>query len=774
MPHSSNPHPAPPFLFLALLAFGTACGDGQTDTPQVERPNILLVTLDTTRRDALGCYGNPHGPTPNIDALAADGVRFTRAYTVAPLTIPAHSSIHTGLWPPRHGVRDNGDFFLGDGAITLAEVLREGGYATMASVGAEVTSHHWGFAQGFDAYFDDLGSAPTTRDNRWEVERPGDEVVDDAIGWLSSPERPDLPWFAWVHLFDPHHPYEAPLAHRARFEKRPYLAEVAFADDQVGRLLAAVGDLEDTLVMVVADHGEGLGAHGESLHGVLLYNATTLVPMVFRPPGGLEEPLAMDAPTSVVDLFPTALSVAGLTTPPGLDGVDLSPSLGLAPRSDFLVDRDVYVESLYAWHHFGWAPQHALVDMKYKLIDSTTPELYPRRDLGEQHDLATTEPARLEEMRRRLEALTERMVPEERTADRAELSAERIAQLQALGYMTGGAPTTEPEADLPDPVDRLPMLRRMEASRMAVQGGDLGKAQAQLEVILAEDPGLMPTRLLLAQVYQRQGDLEAALALVEEAVEMRDTTQTRIPLAMLSLQKGDTERALDLLAGVLESDPYLTLAWVPYLHTLLGLGRMEEVEAALTRARLLMPTAPFVLAMEGVLLAQKADFAHAEPLLVNALEADPALPLSNYWLGVIARERGDDAAAETYFLTEIALSTSALRARRELVALYARNGRYLQQFEALKEVRELEPPNGRTQLALGQALFNLGRYEESREEVRRCRALEPLNADCALLQANVLDKTGEHEQAITTYHEALALAGQEPPPEAGSPRPEGK
>jgi len=201
---------------------------------------------------------------------------------------------------------------------------------------------------------------------------------------------------------------------------------------------------------------------------------------------------------------------------------------------------------------------------------------------------------------------------------------------------------------------------------------------------------------------------------------------------------------------------------------------MEEVEAALTRARLLMPTAPFVLAMEGVLLAQKADFAHAEPLLVNALEADPALPLSNYWLGVIARERGDDAAAETYFLTEIALSTSALRARRELVALYARNGRYLQQFEALKEVRELEPPNGRTQLALGQALFNLGRYEESREEVRRCRALEPLNADCALLQANVLDKTGEHEQAITTYHEALALAGQEPPPEVGSPRPEGK
>jgi len=759
MPHASNPHP----LLLALLVFGMACGEGQPEPPAAGRPNILLVTLDTTRRDAVGCYGNPYDPTPNVDALAAQGVRFTRAYTVTPLTIPAHSSIHTGLWPPRHGVRDNGDFFLGDGALTLAEVLRESGYATMASVGAEVTSHHWGFAQGFDDYFDDLGPAPATRESRWEVERPADEVVDDAIAWLSDPERPDAPWFAWVHLFDPHHPYVAPLAFRARFDKRPYLAEVSFADDQVGRLLAAVGDLDDTFVIVVADHGEGLGSHGESMHGVLLYNATTLIPMVVRPPGGIAEGRAFDAPTSLVDLFPTALAAAGVPAPAGLDGVDLSPALGPDTPSDFLADRDVYVESLYAWHHFGWAPQHALVDMTHKLLDSTTPELYERLDLAEQHDLAAAEPVRLEEMRGRLDALSEQMVPSEHTADRAELSSERIAQLQALGYLTGGAPTTEPEASLPDPVARLPMLRRMEASRMAVQGGDLAKAQAQLESILAEDPGLMPTRLLLAQVHQQRGDLDGAQALLEEAVALRDSTQTELPLAMVLLQKGDTERALDLLAKVLETDPYLTLAWVPYLQTLLGLGRVDDVQGGLTRARLLMPTAPFVLAMDGVLAAQAGDFPHAEPLLVNALEADPALPLTNYWLGIIAKQRGDDAAAETYFLAEVSLSGTALRARRELVALYARNGRYLQQLEALKEIREMEPPNGLTQLAFGQALFNLGRYEESREEVGRCRALEPLNADCALLQANVYDKLGDHDRAVETYHEALALAGQEPP-----------
>ena len=172
--------------------------------------NILIITLDTTRADRLGCYGHPAGATPNLDALAERGARFDRAYTVTPLTIPAHSSLMTGLLPPRHGVRDNGDYFLSETADTLAERLSAGGYRTMASVGAEVTSHHWGFAQGFSAYFDDLDRGST--DNRWRVERPGREVVDDALGWLADQDSA-APWFAWVHLFDAHHPYTPPAEH---------------------------------------------------------------------------------------------------------------------------------------------------------------------------------------------------------------------------------------------------------------------------------------------------------------------------------------------------------------------------------------------------------------------------------------------------------------------------------------------------------------------------------------------------------------------------------
>ena len=202
-----------------------------------QRPNIILITLDTTRADVMGAYGGNPQATPAFDALASEGLLLDRAYTVTPLTIPAHSSLFTGLWPPRHGVRDNGDFFLSEGADTLAEHLLAQGYETMASVSAQVTSHHWGFAQGFNAFFDDMGSSQEAESNRWKVERPGESAMDDAVAWLEDRKTPDQPFFAWVHLFDAHHPYVPPQPYKSRFAGKPYLGEVATADAQVGRLL---------------------------------------------------------------------------------------------------------------------------------------------------------------------------------------------------------------------------------------------------------------------------------------------------------------------------------------------------------------------------------------------------------------------------------------------------------------------------------------------------------------------------------------------------------
>ena len=206
-------------------------------TPPPPRPSLVLVTMDTTRRDRVGAYGYALAHTPNVDRFAAEGIRFDRAYATVPLTTPAHSSIHTGVYPTKHGVHSNGDAVLPESLTTLAELLQASGYSTAAAVSAFVTTRAWNFDQGFDTYLDDLSGKEKA--NRWRQERPANEVVDDAIAWLTA-QPTDRPTFLWVHLYDPHRPYEAPAAWKAQVPDRPYDAELAFMDDQIGRLRAAV------------------------------------------------------------------------------------------------------------------------------------------------------------------------------------------------------------------------------------------------------------------------------------------------------------------------------------------------------------------------------------------------------------------------------------------------------------------------------------------------------------------------------------------------------
>ncbi|MFT7521444.1 MAG: arylsulfatase A-like enzyme, partial [Kiritimatiellia bacterium] len=388
-----------PRVFALVLVIGIVGGCYTAPVPPPP-PNFLLVTVDTLRADVLGSYGHRAGASPNIDRLAAQGTRFDRAYTVTPLTIPAHSSLFTGLYPPRHGVRDNGDAFLGPEAYTLAERLKQHGYATGAAVGAEVTSHHWGFAQGFDTYRDELGA--TAGGNRWAVERPANTVVDDALAILDE-RSTQGPWMQWVHVFDVHHPYTPPEPHLSQMSGRAYLGEVAWTDAQLGRLFDAVlarPDADRTWIVVLADHGEGLGAHGENTHGVLLYDPTTRIPLIVRPPGG-HASLVVDTPTSIVDIVPTLMALAGVKSDESLDGMDLSGQM----RGEPAPERSIYIESRYAHHHYGWAPLSALVNPQHKLIHGGRDHLFAATDLGEANDLSG-DPARLGQIRGDLDALS--------------------------------------------------------------------------------------------------------------------------------------------------------------------------------------------------------------------------------------------------------------------------------------------------------------------------------------------------------------------------------
>ncbi len=753
------------FTLLLLLA---ACGERDPKpAASAERPpNVLLITLDTLRADALGSYGAQVPSSPNLDALAQDSVRFTRAYTVTPLTIPAHSSIMTGMFPPRHGVRDNGDFFLSEGAITLAERLKVAGYRTMASVGAEVTSHHWGFSQGFDAYFDDMGGPEGDEQNRWRVERRGDAVVDDALSWLEQNGTGEQPFFAWVHLFDVHHPYEAPEPFASQFPRRPYLAEVAWTDSQVGRLLAWLQDkaqMDRTAVLVMADHGEGLGSHGESFHGVLLYNATTHIPMIVRPPGGLEAAARVSFPVSLVDVAPTVMGLAGL--PPGerLDGMDLGrwlvPSAG-APASP--VDRAVYLEALYGWRHYGWAPQRALVTDDAKFIDSTTPELYRRDDAQEKVNLAETAAAQATVLRERTATMYAAMKPDEALSAAAELSPERLAQLEALGYVTSGAETAGEGfgEGLPDPVTRLPSLKRLEDARAAMQSGDMVAAEATIRAIVAEEPGLDQAQNMLASALAAQGKVDEALGILATMDQRQPSANLKTAMGVMELRRLRLDHALVLLEAALEGDPYLGMAWTPYLHTLFLMGDLQRLGERSAHALTLLPDLAAAQAAQGVLLAIKGDVARAEPLLQRVHARDPLLPMVNYGLGLVATTRGDVDAAEGFYEEDVRSAPPALASRRELVRIYATQQRWAEQIAQLDVILKVQPGDMLSLRARAQARYNLKQYAEAEQDLERCLALDPSNAECKMLQANALKRLGRPEEAEAAYQEALRLKAE--------------
>ena len=759
-----------PISALLVLPLWLGCDD-VTPAPApapARRPNVLLVSPDTTRADALACYGNKVASTPVLDKLANEGTRFSRAYSVTPLTIPAHSSLFTGLYPPRHGVRDNGDFFLGPDAVTLAERLQGAGYATAASVGAEVTTHRWGFGQGFDAYFDEMGTTAEDAGSRWKVERRGDLVVDDALSWLEPRLGQPQPWFAWVHLFDVHHPYAPPAPYDELFSDQPYLGELAWADEQVGRIVSALeagGALDDTWIFVVADHGEGMGSHGELLHGVLLYNATVRVPFIVRPPSGRAAPAFEHFPVSLVDVMPTVLSVTGVEGGEGLDGMDLSPWLDPATAGPLPPqDRAVYVESLYAFRHYGWAGQRAIVTAETKLIDSTTPELYRRDDYAEAANRAAEDPALVTVLHGRAVDISARLA-ESGTAQGVQLDAEQQAQLEALGYVTAAA-NAPSEGDgfdrgLADPVSRLPVLRDVERARQAVQAGELDVALERLDAVLATDPGLVQPQLLRGQVLTRKGRVPEALAAFEALNAQTRSAGVEVALGSLKRDLGRVEEAQAHLEAALELEPYLDAAWRPYLRLLYQTGQEEALIAALQTAHGRRPELGAAQVIAGMLALDRGGVG-AERALAAASAAHPGEPGARVALAGEARKRGELAAAERLLREELDLPRTPPAVRAALVEVLAARKDFEGQLAEIDRLLLAMPADPTMLRARAQALFNLGRHDAALLACARCLDAAPRAADCKLLEANVLSKLGRAGAAQAALAAAREMKGLPP------------
>src|SRR4051794_15330560 len=370
--------------------------------------NLLLITLDTTRADRIHAYGFDEVETPNLDRLAREGVLFEQAVSAAPLTLPAHSSIFTGKFPPAHGVRDNGGFFLDERETTIAERLQARGFTTGGFVGAYVLDHKWGVAQGFQTYFDDFDLSKYQSLSLGSVDRPGNEVADKALAWLDTVAA--TRFFGWVHFYDAHSPYTPPEPFKSRYDGRPYIGEIAFVDSQVGRLLAYLDghDLaRKTVVVVMGDHGESLGEHGESTHGFFVYQSTMHVPLLIRTPFDSMTGRRVSDTVRSVDILPTALELLGIRIADRLEGTSLVPLMTGAKKELGLA---AYSEAIYPRFHFGWSDLRALTSGRYKYVAAPRPELYDlQQDPRESKNIYSERQALGDRMGQELAALETRM-----------------------------------------------------------------------------------------------------------------------------------------------------------------------------------------------------------------------------------------------------------------------------------------------------------------------------------------------------------------------------
>ncbi len=787
-------------LIICTLAPAVAIGCRQSaeNKSQASGPfNVLLVTLDTTRADRLGCYGYEFALTPALNRLAQNGVVFDDAFSQVPMTLPSHATVLTGLYPPEHGLRVNGLNTLDVDKQTLAEILSENGYQTGAFVASFTVNHRNGLNRGFEVYSDEMDNAYDLPEGEELNEyRSGDQVADAAIEWLDQRDK-DKPFFCWAQFFDPHMPYyehkELEGTRYAQYaNQKHYNAEIAFMDMQVGKLvryLLKEGISENTLIVVFGDHGESLGEHGEQSHSFMVYATTQHVPLIFSQPGRVPEGHRSKALVSLIDLFPTILDLVGITPPDDRN----CRSIAAAVMGQEIVSQSAYSETQHPFTANRWSPQWSLTTPEWRYIRSAIPRLFDRRkDPAELNDLAPEMPEKVAELEKELKAIEAQMTIHE--AQELQATADQVRRLEALGY---AAATSDYKGEgdeykmLKDMTDMLPVLNKMPQVRELMRKEQWEEAIAlcrELRELSPETPTLVRS---LSQALLATGQMDEALKMAEELVQIEDKDPSGfLMVGSLHARRGDMvksvealseaialqnefEKAHQVMAVILsrrgdlagaarhtnrdKKTNYEAVAHYDRGVVLASLDRPEEAIAAFQQALEITPFDVLAHYQLARVYEQLGDQEQAQVHLAAMTKIDPEDPRGLYRLGSFLGVQGKADEAIKYLNEYLRLQPDDVAALNNLGLVYAKQNNDAEAIEVYRKAVEIDPDDHSVRRNLALALFNQGEFDEAGEHFAEAIRIEPDDALSHRGYGIALGRAGKFAEARRQFSDAIQL-----------------
>lgn len=738
------------------------------------KPNLVLITLDTLRADHLPAYGYKKLETPAMDGLVKDGVLFKKALAHAPITAPSHASILSGLYPPAHGIRNNGDFYAPKGLTLAAQILKENGYQTAAFVSSFLLNNRFGFSRGFDVYDDDMSDAGIKTLPFEFKERRGEKTLERARAWLEARFGPKSqkkgPFFLWVHFYDPHQSYDPPEPFKTIFKERPYDGEIAYVDQQVGILLDDLkkkGLYDDSLIVLTGDHGENLGEHGESAHAIFIYNATQRIPLVIKLPGGRKSVREVGNLVRHVDFLPTIVEALGplRVSKPVSSAFQGKSLLGLMRGEKESAERESFAESYLPKDYYGWAMLESLQNERRKFIEAPKPELYDlEKDPGELQNLAPQDRKTSEELKSRLDVLKGSwgvQAPKDEAFRR--LDPEVAEGLKALGYLV----SSEPEkADLgKDPKDMIRSQETIQSAHQSVIKKDFQKALDTVLPLLKNNPENLTARTIAAGAYKELGRIDDAIRELQE-IRRRDpkSLASFVGLSRIYTKERpnfkEAERELSAAFLLAPQDPGL---WVLKGDLHQQKEEFDKSIEAYEKAAAMKEQAGALFVGWGSALNKQGKYAEAREKLLVGIRLEPENVEAHYNLGVVHEREGKNAEAEAEYRLALKQNPKDYLSLGNLGSLYQRLGRLREAIDVLQQALQVKADDM-------VALYNLGsvylEQDKPKEAIPLLEKAAKLNPKLAVARNNLAlayTRAKRPEKAFEQYRRISEMSEAEGP-----------